>query len=128
MEHKEVMHLYITPCCVCSITLMTESLQYELWCIFTGDIYTVQTPDLGGRHEYNLFWMTPTSELFTFYVKGCMDAHVAIAEVPYRVNVAASFEVVIGGWDNSRSVIRRGKSVSRWTTIDVNRRALLTKN
>ena len=59
-----------------------------------------------------MFWMTPTTEVFPFYVQGCRDAHVALSKVPYEVDTESAYEIVIGGYSNSKSVIRKGKWVN----------------
>ncbi|XP_067655796.1 uncharacterized protein 5-like [Haliotis asinina] len=45
-------------------------------------------------------------DFFTFKVKACGDAHVAL-QTNYQNSNLQMYEIVLGGWSNTRSVIRR---------------------
>jgi hypothetical protein len=62
----------------------------------------VHTPKDYG---YNYFWLAGlTSHHVIVSVKAAGDAHIAVSEV--AGDVAVAYEIVIGGWSNTRSAIR----------------------
>ena len=84
----------------------------------TGNTYSVHT---SKRYDYAYAWITVLSQNITFTVRACRDAHIALSKT--RENVRAdTYEIVIGGWGNSKAVIRRavqGKPVSEVTIPDL---------
>ena len=72
----------------------------------------VRTPDEGLNHKYESTWFAPKEEYFQFTFQGCNDLHVALCEVP-EVYEANCYEIVVGGWDNTRSAIRDNWHVSK---------------
>lgn len=69
-------------------------------CFLTGRVYTVYTTT---EFEYSFVWLRPTYQDLVFKVKAGSDVHVALSTVQ---GTKDGYEVVIGGWDNSQSVIR----------------------
>ncbi|XP_078610800.1 C3 and PZP-like alpha-2-macroglobulin domain-containing protein 8 [Branchiostoma floridae x Branchiostoma japonicum] len=67
--------------------------------------------------QYQYRWDLPklTGNRFTFEVKATNDVHVALSS--QRHDMANMYEIVIGGWSNRKSVIRRRKQgTNRGTT------------
>ena len=62
-----------------------------------GDMYTVNTPN--EDRAYNT-WISPKHDNFVFEVQACSDVHVVLCDTPFLT--AGAYEVVIGGWTNSR--------------------------
>ncbi|XP_078612531.1 uncharacterized protein LOC144882551 isoform X1 [Branchiostoma floridae x Branchiostoma japonicum] len=58
------------------------------------------------RYRWNLTAIRDSS-LFTFEVRASNDVHVALSSQNY--NLDDMYEIVIGGWNNTSSVIRRSK-------------------
>ena len=79
--------------------------------MFAGNEFTLRTPDEGEQHSYESVWLAPKEEYLAFTFQGCNDLHVALCEVP-EVYTENCYEVVVGGWDNMRSVIRDNWHVS----------------
>lgn len=69
------------------------------------------TPDIGTSSTYDYLWLSTHKEHFTFTVMACHDAHVALATMPDDLS-SALYEVVIGGYKNQRTDIRKGPGVS----------------
>ncbi|XP_035694564.1 uncharacterized protein LOC118428574 [Branchiostoma floridae] len=72
--------------------------------------------------DLSYLWDLPplTSSPFPFEVKASSDVHIVLSNQNYPVD--DMYEIVIGGWSNSRSVIRRqeqGMSVALAATIDI---------
>ena len=68
-----------------------------------------------GTYDYYRYHLTVigrTSNIFS--LKACHDGHVGLAEV-VGLSSLTMYEIVIGGWQNSKSVIRR----ARQGTIEV---------
>ena len=62
--------------------------------------------DTHSRYAYNTSWVDVVGKSsMVFQVKACSDVHLALARIPGEAQVQA-YEVVIGGWENSKSVIR----------------------
>ncbi len=55
--------------------------------------------------------MSPDQNTFKFAVRACHDAHVSLCTVPEVIDNQI-YEIVIGGWMNSESVIRDGQQVT----------------
>ena len=63
------------------------------------------TPFNANEQKYDYLWLiTPLTHL-QFEVMACHDVHVLLAHKPWN-DTYKVFEVVIGGWQNERSVIR----------------------
>ena len=80
-------------------------LRYRDCFTFQGYYLGVLTPD---DFRYNYVWQTTTykNNHFRFWVRACHDVHLNLSPV----HGERFYEVVIGGWDNSMSVIRFGGS------------------
>ena len=80
-------------------------------------MYTVLTPTLYG---YTYAWMKTTDEFFVFRVAACSDVHLALSP---EFGVTSGFEIVLGGWQNTKSVIRRaddhGTHLASYQTLNV---------
>jgi Farnesoic acid 0-methyl transferase len=72
---------------------------------FVGNIYEMHTPDDGSNYDYTYHTLIPKDDRLSFSVKGCNDAHIMTQTVPGST-VDKHFEIVIGGWTNTRSAIR----------------------
>jgi Farnesoic acid 0-methyl transferase len=79
--------------------------------LFVGNIYEFHTPDDGSSYEYRYNVLTTADDKLSFTVKACNDAHIMLQTVPGN-NDATHFEIVIGGWSNTRSAIRDRRGVS----------------
>ena len=53
--------------------------------------------------RFKLYLVVPRSELFLFAVKGYKDAHILLSPCD---GCGKGYEIVIGGWENTQSVIR----------------------
>ncbi|CAH1794507.1 unnamed protein product [Owenia fusiformis] len=53
-----------------------------------------------------------------FEIQACNDAHIALESKPSVVGVPQAYEIVLGGWSNTRSVIRDGKQGTEKVTVD----------
>jgi len=58
-------------------------------------------------YSYEYVWFTPISNYLTFKVRTCNDAHVLLASTITDITSNA-YEVVLGGYDNTKSDIRQG--------------------
>lgn len=68
-----------------------------------GDVLIVDTPD---QDRFESMWKSVVDrQFFTFSVTACAEAHVILTERQGRTDDHI-YEFVIGGWENSRSVIR----------------------
>ena len=79
--------------------------------ILVGNIYELHTPDDGAGQVYDYNIITTRNEMLSFSVKACNDAHILLQSVPGSTQ-AKSFEVVLGGYNNTRSDIRDGVLVN----------------
>ena len=73
--------------------------------VFPGNTYLMKTPDTANDHLFDYLWMVNPRSYLEFEVKACHDVHVLLAHRPWN-STYRTFEVIIGGWDNSKSVIR----------------------
>lgn len=73
------------------------------WWVIVGYYFGVRTPD-DFRYEY--VWKTTDykNNQFRFGVLACHDVHINLSPEKGKVY----YEVVIGGWNNTQSVIRMG--------------------
>ncbi len=71
--------------------------------LFPGNTYTIYTrPD----HDYGRLAVHSSHKYFAFRVRTCMDAHVGL--MPFmEPQLAQYYEVVIGGYANTKSDIRK---------------------
>ncbi|XP_033724787.1 uncharacterized protein LOC117314792 [Pecten maximus] len=53
---------------------------------------------------------------FTFEVKTCSDAHIGLMEFDHQFDQGRIYEIVIGGWGNTQSVLRSEKQGSAQNT------------
>jgi hypothetical protein len=75
-----------------------------------GNVYELHTPDGGSYYEYTYNVLTVTNDRLSFSIKACNDAHIMLQTVPGSI-VDRHFEIVIGGWSNTRSAIRDSRGV-----------------
>lgn len=78
--------------------------------IISDNVYELQTPDDGQDYKYVYNLITTSSHTLIFWVKACNDAHILLQSIPGSMTDQA-FEIVIGGWGNTRSVLRDKKGV-----------------
>jgi hypothetical protein len=57
-------------------------------------------------YRYDYAWFQPTSSFAEFKVRTCNDGHILLATSLF--DETKGYEIVLGGYDNSRSDIRRG--------------------
>ena len=68
--------------------------------------------DFADHDEYDYIWLkpreryNPTHTHVTANIKGCNDAHFLISEKLYDVSDLEAYEIIIGGYSNTRSDIR----------------------
>ncbi|XP_078602190.1 uncharacterized protein LOC144876595 isoform X2 [Branchiostoma floridae x Branchiostoma japonicum] len=94
----------------------------DQWCGGTWrmSVYRVQdrivceTPRTDTRYRYH--WRLPrlTGDRFTFDVRAKSDVHVALSS--QNQDLDDMYEIVIGGWSNTQSVIRRSKQGNNLVT------------
>jgi hypothetical protein len=53
-------------------------------------------------YEYASTVLAPRQQYFEFSAAACSDVHVALAEDARDIDGGSAYEVVIGGWDNTR--------------------------
>jgi hypothetical protein len=71
---------------------------------FAGNIYTVYTDN---DYRYNYGWILPIRNHLAFKVRTCSDAHVLLSS-SLDMTGTTSYEIVLGGYNNLYSDIRRG--------------------
>ena len=66
--------------------------------------FTVNTPVVYG---YDLAWFVVHLNFFTFKVRACSEVRLILAEDPFVSSATSTrvHEVVVGGWQNTKSVI-----------------------
>ena len=74
---------------------------------FLGEVFYLTTPR--AWTNFNEVWRTfNTDKLFLIiHIKACADLHLMLTMAKGSITDAA-IDVVIGGWDNTKSVIRTG--------------------
>ena len=66
----------------------------------------MRTPD--QFNDFDQLWRSVTQrDYFVFKVRACSDVHVAVAPTPGVEREEAYFDIVISGWDNTKTQIRR---------------------
>lgn len=87
------------------------------WEIHSGPSETLNTGPASDHSPggFNLAVKGPHYEYFnwpfkrvSFFVKGTSDAHITLGPEPYENPNANVYELILGGWNNTRSAIRRG--------------------
>ncbi|XP_030847013.1 uncharacterized protein LOC115926440 [Strongylocentrotus purpuratus] len=76
---------------------------------FCNECPVLHTPDVGDTRRYAFpgFWIAENVTSFDFMVSADNDAHIGL----FASNVSdEKYEIVIGGWNNARSVIGRSAS------------------
>ena len=64
-----------------------------------------------SEYLYNQTWFSVLGKKrFSFSVKACSDVHVALANIPGE-GTFMTYEIVLGGWGNTKSVIRDAPQV-----------------
>jgi len=82
----------------------------------------VKTPDQWDR--YHLWTGVVGREYITFQVAACQDAHLALSVVPLYPEMY-SYQVIIGGWNNTKSAIRDAITYGTETKVEVSTPAIL---
>ena len=60
------------------------------------------------QYVYDQVWLSVIDEYsIVFKARACSDVHVGLARYP-GISYIEMYEIVIGGWDNAKSVIRTG--------------------
>lgn len=85
-----------------------------------GNVWELHTPDDGSNYKYTYNTFTTHGHIISFEVNACNDAHVLLQSVPGSSDDSC-YEIVIGGWSNTKSVIRNGYRVSILSIDDINR-------
>jgi hypothetical protein len=70
---------------------------------WTGDEYTAFTLN---DYRYDYTWFQPVNYFVEFKVRSCNDGHILLATS--LGDDAHGYEIVLGGYDNTKSDIRRG--------------------
>ena len=73
-------------------------------------MYEFHTPDTGNSQQYVYNIITSKKEVISFKLKACNDGHVALQTVPGSSD-DPMYEIVFGGYSNTRSEIREAKGV-----------------
>ena len=79
--------------------------------MFTGNVFNIKT---NAEFHFGTVWLVPASPqqmALTFRVQACNDVHLGLSDVPVG-DSTANYEVVIGGWSNSKSAIRKPSLVN----------------
>ena len=66
-------------------------------------MYSVHTP---AGYDYNRMWLSVRREVVEFEVMACSDVHIALTDEPGKTSETSTYEIVIGGFTNSRFVKR----------------------
>jgi len=69
----------------------------------TGDVYTAFTL---SDYRYDYAWFQPASNYLEFKVRSCNDAHILLTTSLF--DETDGYEIVVGGYGNTASDIRRG--------------------
>ncbi|XP_033127356.1 uncharacterized protein LOC117125080 [Anneissia japonica] len=77
---------------------------------------TYSSTDLQYKYRYNLPRVPNTVGRFEFSVKASNDVHIALSA--QRRDLNAMYEIVIGGWSDTKSVIRRCKQCGNLASHD----------
>ena len=60
------------------------------------------------QYVYDQVWLSVIDQdSVVFKVRACSDVHIGLARYP-GISYVEMYEIVIGGWDNTKSVIRTG--------------------
>ena len=62
-------------------------------------MYSVYTPE---GYDYNRVWLMPKTESLEFDVVACSDIHIALLGDPGNTDPDRVYEIVIGGFDNTK--------------------------
>ena len=60
------------------------------------------------EYRFNHTWLQPIGTHLTFSARACDNVHVLLSTALMNVSAEASYEIVIGGYDNTMSDIRKG--------------------
>ena len=82
----------------------------------------MKTPDQWDR--YYLWTSVVGRDYTTFQVAACHDAHLTLSFIPLYPEMD-SYQVIIGGWDNSKSAIRDEIQDGTTTKVEVSTPAIL---
>ena len=81
---------------------MQYMCQYFLAVVYSLEIHTPP------ERAYTRLWRSLLErDFFVFRAKACHDAHLALSEIPGNLEVR-TYEIVIGGWGNMFTALRRG--------------------
>lgn len=91
------------------VNLLSIPLFYAifLYCfvLLAGNTYSVFT---NNDYRFNYTWLQPAANHLAFNVRTCDNVHLLLSTSLMNVSSEVSYEVVIGGYDNTISDIRRG--------------------
>ena len=76
-------------------------------------MYVLKTP---GDNQHSKMWLTTESSFIRFKFQGCSDLKVALARDP-QVTSTSTYEIIVGGWTNSQSAIRRALNGENLVTV-----------
>lgn len=68
------------------------------------NVYVLKTP---ADNTHSKMWLTTESSFFRCHFQACTDMKVALSRDP-QVTDSNVYEIIVGGWTNTQSVIRRG--------------------
>ena len=78
----------------------------------------METPDDGLDYGYGRTWFTTEQQYVIFDVKACKDAHIMLTAVPGDYKAEDSYEIVLGGNQNTELYVRRGYGVISILILD----------
>lgn len=84
----------ITNTDLCFLPSNPVNVVFVVW--FTGNTFTVLTPNI---YQFKYLWYTPAQKHFTFKVRTCSNARIALSSALEETD--AAYEVVIGGHGNT---------------------------
>ena len=85
-------------------------------CTLTPTDSVIEARTDGAYGSYDEMWLSVQGKTSVqFSVRLCTDAHVALATIPMETGMSTT-EVVIGGWENKKSAIRKTVDVSFYGT------------
>ena len=97
------------PCVIVSVKY-SQHIFTNLVFKFTGNKYHLLTRDAYDANVYRKNVISPREKSFVFGVKACNDAHLALTAIAGDPT-QKTYEIVIGGYGNTRSEIRDGMQV-----------------
>ena len=73
-----------------------------------GNIYLLKA---NGMSYADNAWLAPWGHTFVFMVAACRDARILLTSEPGKTSGTDAYEILLGGWDNTKSAILAGSMV-----------------